>query len=243
MDETIELTLLYCIGNYTLNLGAVMILRKCKMFCLLSILFLLSGCAEMHPLRPSSHFDVKAPSVRQAALRKIVFWRMDGAFSIQQETENHADIADFTWKQLSQKAYRIDILSALGLYSASIQHQLGIVKLWKNGTHVSTAKTPEKLMQKALGWYLPISPLSSWIKGIPAKNGGYYEAHYDYYGHLILLRQAGWVVSFQDYKKNKEAPVDFPQLIIMDGHGLRVKIVIKDWLLFTQRHPIPDAIA
>ena len=220
-----------------------MILRKCKLLSLLSILFLLSACADMHPLKPSSHFEVMAPSVRQAALRKISYWRMDGAFSIQQQPENHADIADFGWKQLGQKSYRIDILSALGLYSASIQHQLGVVKLWKNGTHVSTAKTPEKLMQKALGWYLPISPLSSWIKGIPAKNAGYYEAHYDYYGHLILLKQAGWDLSFQDYKKNEDGHVDFPQLIIMEGHDLRVKIVIRDWLLFTQRHPIPDAIA
>lgn len=217
-----------------------MILKKCILIAALLGVLLLSSCDILDKPKPSQYFFVMSPATRNAQLAKIKFFRLGGEFSIQQPMKL-PKIANFTWKQFGQKAYNINITSTLGLFSADINYQLGIVKLWKNGTHVSTAKTPSSLMQKALGWSLPISPMSSWVKGMPAKNAGYYEARYDYFGHLISLRQAGWILYYSAYKNDGDK-VDFPQVILMSRPGLQVKIVITDWLLFTRREPIPDAI-
>ncbi len=217
-----------------------MFLKKCILITGLLAVLLLSGCGVWDKPQPSKYFHVVSPAVRNAQLAKIRFFRLDGEFSIQQPMKL-PQMADFNWKQFGSKAYSINFTSTLGLFSAEIYYQFGYVELWKNGTHVSKAKTPERLMQKAFGWSLPISPMSSWVKGMPAKNAGYYEARYDCFGHLISLRQAGWVLHYNAYKNNDDG-VDFPQVILMSRPGLQIKIVITDWLLFMRRDPIPDAI-
>ena len=207
-----------------------MIFKRCVMVMVLGwmALLLLAGCQRMDKVEGSKHFQIKTPAVRQAQLAKINTWRIHGAFSIKQEGQK-AQIASYSWNQI-KKNYRIRISSMLNLYHIEIFREYGTVTLWNNTTHVSTAKTPEALMQNALGWSLPVSEMSDWIKGAPAKKAGRYEAQYDPSGHLILLRQAGWVLHFSAYKTHT-TDVDFPKMILMERPGFSVKIVIINWLL------------
>ena len=93
-----------------------------------------------------------------------------------------------------------------------------------------TAKTPEALLQKAVGWYLPITPLRYWYKGMPApRSFGDYKVTYDQYGHLIALMQSGWQVTFGAYKQIGN--VDLPQLLKIKRSGLSIKIITRHWLL------------
>lgn len=202
--------------------------RYMTMFGLVATV-LLSGCARMDDVMGSKHFCVKSPVERQAELATINTWRIDGAFSIKQPGQK-TEIADYIWNQQSRKDYRIRITSPLNLYFIQIYHEYGSVTLWKNTTHVSTAKTPEGLMQKAIGWSLPVSELSMWLKGMPAQNAGPYHAEYDEYGHLILLEQSGWVLHYCVYKRYHK-DLDFPRVLTMKRPGFSVKIVTRDWFL------------
>lgn len=212
-----------------------MILKKYVILFVSTCVLLLSGCAVLRTPNPSERFVVQTPIARQAELSKIQYWKIEGAFSITQANKR-PEIANYSWFQLNPKSYRISISSALGLYHVQINREFGMVTLWKNGVHVSSAKTPEGLMQKALGWSLPIHELSSWIKGEPAKHAGFYVARYDAYGHLTVLQQKGWILHYSAYRKS-EYDVDFPRVVVMERPGILVKIVTRDWFLFMQPNP------
>lgn len=160
--------------------------------------------------------------MRQMQLAKIQSWKMSGALSIAQ-VDQQSEIVNYTWEQINPERYRIKIMSALNLYTVIITRQFHVITLSKNGTTVFNAKTPEKLMKKALGWSLPIQPLQNWIKGMPVN--GDYTAKYDQYGHIILLQQMGWVIKYDAYKTNGN--FDLPQQIILRRSGIQVKIIIR----------------
>lgn len=207
-----------------------MIFKRCAVIGgLVSVLFL-SGCAHMNDRRSSIHFEVQSPSVRCAKLARLKAWRMNGSFSLAQQGEQLL-IANYTWHQLNPRDYRIEISSALGLYSASIYHQHGSVTLWKNGVLIIRGKTAKNLMQKTLGWSIPISNLRYWVKGIPApiKTAGYYRARYDQYGHLTQLKQQGWVICYTAYVKEAGHDIDLPQIIMLGRPGLKVRMTLRDW--------------
>ncbi len=196
---------------------------------------LLSGCERQGPGPfASKAFVVQSPLARQAELAKIKYWRMNGSFSIQQEG-HHAEMASFIWWQ-SDRSYRISMLSALDLYRVDIYRMNGVVKLWKNGTLVLTAKSPEDLLEEAVGWSLPISDLRYWMTGMPSpqKHGTLY-VRYDQDGHLSDLKQDGWTLHFDSYKRQLNAP-DFPKRITLTRPGITVKIVVKDWLLMMEHY-------
>ena len=207
---------------------------------------LLSGCAKEGPgpFAPKA-FVVQSPLARQAALDKIKYWRISGAFSIQQEGHN-PEMASFTWWQ-SDRTYRISILSVLDLYRVDIYRMNGIVKLWKNGTLSLTAPSPEELLEEAMGWSLPISDLRYWIIGMPApQKHGKFLVKYDEYGHLSDLKQDGWTLHFGSYKRQIDAP-DFPKRITLSHPGIdqvrpaiTVKIVVKEWQLMMEHYYAPD---
>jgi outer membrane lipoprotein LolB len=207
----------------------------------LASFLLLSGCANIEGLHESRHFQVKSPAVRQAELSKIKSWQINGAFSIDQAGRQHAEIAYFDWHQINPKNYHIDISSALNLYSMSIYREYGTVKLWKNGVNVSTAKTPEGLMEKAVGWSLPIREMNYWIKGVPAENAGNYQTRFNRYGQLMMLQQEGWMVYYNKYRRNAYG-IDLPHVVIMQRPGLSAKIVIKEWVLLNQHERMMNAI-
>ncbi|MCX7121416.1 MAG: lipoprotein insertase outer membrane protein LolB [Gammaproteobacteria bacterium] len=199
-------------------------MKKYILVCMLLSFTLLSGCVRLQVPQESTTFQVQKPSIRQAQLAKISKWEIRGAFSIQQ-TGQQAEIANYAWLQSDSKNYRIEISSALNLYSVVIVRKANLMTLSKNGSRNITAKTPEKLMQKALAWSLPISALDDWIKGMPVP--GKFSAQYDVYGHLILLQQMGWTVRYRSYKTNGD--IDLPQMLILQRPGLFVKIVINQF--------------
>lgn len=201
---------------------------------LLIAVFFLSGCSTLRPPKSSWTFQIKTPMQRQAELAKLKYWRITGAFGVKQLNQRSI-IANYEWQQFD-RGYRIHIISSLGLYSIEIHGSKKNVILWKNGTEPMAAKTPEGLMQKALGWSLPISNLQYWIKDMPApQKHGIYKVKYDCFGHMIALQQDGWTLHFGSFS-TKAGGIDLPQAIVMDRYNMSVKIVMKEWLL--PMHPI-----
>ena len=196
-------------------------MKKIASICTVATVCLLTGCVHLETPTASNHFVVEKPAVRQAQLTGIQQWKIKGAFSVTQ-TGQQPDIANYVWTQKNPNQYRIQISSALNLYTITLVHESNIIALYKNGVLKWYAKTPEALMQKALGWSLPLQPLQSWIKGTPA--AGQYHARYDEYGHIILLQQFGWTIKYDAYKT--ENNIDFPQLMTLQRPNWLVKIVI-----------------
>jgi outer membrane lipoprotein LolB len=181
------------------------------------------GCsAPMQTTFPNQHYKTLSWEQRKVPMSKKANWNIQGAVSIQHQGKTR--MGSFTWRQ-QQQHYTIQFFGPLNFGSLAIQGMPGRVTLWKsNGNY--TAPTPEQLMQQQLGWYLPISNMYYWVRGLPAA-GIPAKQFYDHYGHLALLRQQGWQIQFQAFQT--VGNVDLPRQIMMENDQLRIKLVVKQW--------------
>lgn len=187
---------------------------------------ILAGCVSMSTKQQAPNtFQTKTAQQRQEQLNKVESWDAAGAISIQQAHKSPM-IMRYEWQQMGPSNYQIELSGSLNMGAATITGQPGRVTLRKGDQAPVSAPTAEQLMQKNLGWSLPINSLWYWARGLPAPgpNDG---VKYDDYGHLIMLRQYGWLINYQEYQTVEG--VDLPQVIELQGRGLLIRLVIKQW--------------
>jgi outer membrane lipoprotein LolB len=193
-----------------------------KFLSLISILFILSGCASQiaPPLDRPTHQPRTwlKPRIYQSDLN----WDIQGSISIQQRDK--MQMATFTWKQIDSR-YAINFYGPLNLGAIGIAGQPGNVTLNKPTASFS-APTAESLMQQQLGWFLPVSNMYYWVRGQAAPNSIKSQTK-DQDGHLVYLQQQGWIIQFDAYRP--EGDTVLPHKIWMENQSLRVKIVINRW--------------
>jgi outer membrane lipoprotein LolB len=187
----------------------------------------LTGCVSMKtpPQQPAGSFQTETAAQRQTQLETVRSWNASGAISIQRASQSPV-IMRYDWQQEGPDHYQIHLAASLNLGAVSITGRPGRVTLQKGNEPPISAATPEALMQKGLGWSLPIPAFWYWARGLPAP-GATQATTYDSYGHLTVLQQQGWTVRFSDYHTIQG--VDLPQVIQLQRPGIFIKIVIKQW--------------
>lgn len=184
--------------------------------------FLISSCTTLSVPAGSGNFSTKNWPQRRHALQQIKSWNISGAFSVQQDGES--TIANYTWQQKNQN-YQIDIHSSLGLYSLTMTGTPDSAVLQESGHQTIHASSADQLLYQRLGWRLPVTNLRYWIRGLPAP--GTHRDHFDAWNHLSQVEQQGWQVTFGNYTTIKKT--DLPQMLNIRGHGIRIRIAIKQW--------------
>lgn len=196
-----------------------------RFLILLCLVFFFSGCVSVRTPSPGKQdFSITSIKKRQASLKRLKSWEADGAFSIQHAPQKPV-IAAYKWQQFGNRNTRIRISSSLDLYSAIIRRRPGSVTLQKNNQQIYHAKTATQLMQRNLGWSLPIVNLSYWIKG--AKAPGKSREQANVFGHLLTLYQQGWTIDYGSYET--VSGIDLPKVIYMSRPGFEMKIVVNNW--------------
>ena len=61
------------------------------------------------------------------------------------------------------------------------------------------AESPEALLEREVGWSVPLTGLRYWIVGAPALDGATSKMELDDRGRLARLEQAGWTVIYERY--------------------------------------------
>ncbi len=164
-----------------------------------------------------------APQGNTTQAKQITSWNLKGSVSIQHQTGT--DFASVQWDQQGSQ-YSIALYGPLSLGKVQITGHPGQVTLAQSGKSTASAASPEQLMQKQLGWQLPLSNLYYWVRGIPAP-GKATRTSYDASNHLKQLSQQGWTISYTDYTTVQQ--VDLPRRIWLMNPNLRVSLVIKNW--------------
>lgn len=207
--------------------------KNYRCLTLLALVSLLTACVNLDLPETNAQqqtFHYRKPTQRRLARTKITYWTIRGAFSIKQD--KHADLADFRWTQHNKHHYQIHLSSALNLYTLSILGSPQYVKLIQPSHPTLQAKSAEQLLQRAVGWSLPVSRLYYWIRALPAPRetaSVSIKRQYDQYGHLLSLQQGRWHIRYSDYIHLKT--VDLPRIVTLTYQNLRIKIAIKHWSL------------
>ena len=176
----------------------------------------LSACSTQPRILPSQK------SWNQASTLKN--WRAKGRIKVKIAGDTHS--ASFDWQQFKQN-YTIRFYGPFGLGTSWLRRTSSGVTLQVPEHPLQKADTPEDLMMSTFGWFVPVSPLQHWIKGIPAPKEQITNQEIDELGTIKLLQQAGWTVSYA--KPTILNNWRLPGRVVAKREDIEVLIVIKVW--------------
>jgi len=181
---------------------------------------LLSGCTTQS-LRPDPAL-LAAQSTREQLLAQHSHWALkariavsdgedggSGTLEWQQDNDQyrftmHAPVTGKTWVLTGREGYAL----LEGLQPQPIE-----------GTNAAV------MLQKELGWDVPVVELAAWVLG--ARAAGHSRLSFRPDGLLAELSQGGWKVEYLDYDQQYNPPL--PKKIFASHGKNRIRMVIQYW--------------
>lgn len=183
--------------------------------CLLS----LNGCVNSAQDTPKISI-----TSRKQYLSQMQHWEICGRLGLRSKDDGHNMSID--WQQ-NKDYYRLHLFSPLATDTATIVGRPGKVILTTSDGQRHEATTPENLVYQQLGWNLPFSGLSYWMKGVHAPHSAPTAIKYDAYNQLIFLQQDGWNIEYDKYIVYQN--ITLPEKITLTNKDLKIKILINSW--------------
>lgn len=186
---------------------------------------LLTACAPPRPAEELPVNKVVPLEKRKAETATISSFEIKGAMAA--KTKSKGWSATMNWVQQGAGSYQIRLMGPLGGGAVAI-NKSGSVVTFKDGPKTATSSNADELLLKQTGIRLPVNNLYYWVRGLPAPGGIQSEQH-DQFNHLTQLRQSGYTINFTKYTSVKG--IDLPSMIRLEGNGVMVKVVIKNWIV------------
>ncbi len=188
-------------------------------------LLILNGCSSLKVAEPSQD-TLDWQSIKERLSRQSS-WTLMGKIGVRTATDN-ATAAINKWTQVDD-FFDVQLSSTFfGLGSARISGNARFVTLTESGEDPVYSDQPELLMESALGFPLPVSYLSHWIKALPVPDQPA-ELEFDATGKPSTMRQLGWHLEFSRYHQ-----IDgllLPGRIKLERDDSRIILAIKTWQL------------
>ena len=188
-----------------------MTLSPIRIISLAFVALALSACQ----LRPTTTGTFEHPN-------QIDRWTMSGKLGYR--TASDGGSASFDWAQKPNRG-QIRFSGPLGFGSADLRWDSGRAELITAKDQYQ-ARSPGELAWHLTGFWLPVSALQYWARGLPWP-GARGDADYDESGQLQTLQQLGWSLEFDRYQP--VAGITLPYRIKARQNGNRFTLLIKDW--------------
>lgn len=181
----------------------------------------LAGCATQPPVSETARLAAFAS--RQARISQLSRWSLDGRAAIR--TARDGGSVTVHWRQLNER-YRIDLIAPFGTGSVRLTGDAEHVRLQSSRGESAVARSARDLLNRYLGYDLPVAALRYWLRGILAP-GAVEMRRLDRRGRLALLAQQGWRVEFHDYARFSD--IVLPTALKLSREQVEVKLVIRNW--------------
>lgn len=198
-------------------------MEKFKRILILCISVNLAACATMPASQAPNNQQISRQQ-RETQLVNLSSWTVNGAIGIQQQ--NKANSASLYWQQTNQNNYVLNLQGPLGAGAMKITGTKQQVTMLTGNNKTYTATSAEALLKTQTGWYLPVSSLYYWAKGLPVP-GVQATKKYDQYHHLAQLTQQGWQISYLRY--TAVGTIDLPSKIILKKAPFTIKLIFSQW--------------
>jgi outer membrane lipoprotein LolB len=187
---------------------------------------LLAGCAATPPAPPSG-----APAVDDFELAgKLAV--VDGANSVS---------ARFRWRQTDDR-FAIELWGPLGQGRLRLEGDGRTLRVLDAAGGVLTEGPHEAVMQRELGWTLPLAVLPDWVRGRPHAGMAATAEKTDDVGRLVGFRQLDWSVELGRWspapatrataaqeRVEQQALPERPARISASRGQYRVRVAVSDW--------------
>lgn len=83
------------------------------------------------------------------------------------------------------------------------------------------------LLERELGWHVPVAALTDWVRGMRASGEASIEFRSD--GLPATIRQDGWTIEYRDYDASQQPPL--PRRVFARNGDYRVRLSVSRWEL------------
>lgn len=187
--------------------------------CLIGLV--LAGCATQPPV--PEQIRLEAFAARQTRISKLSSWSLDGHAAIR--TAHDAGSVAVHWRQ-REEHYRIDLIAPFGAGSVRLTGDAQRVRLQTSRGESVVAGSARDLLNRYLGYDLPVASLRYWLRGILAP-GAVQAQQLDRDGRLTFLTQQGWRIQFLDY--GRFSGIELPTALELHRDQVEVRLVIRQW--------------
>ncbi len=202
-----------------------MSVRLLMAVAVVAIVLLFSGCASVPTPRPADGvWPTELAVERTEVLAPISTWKLQGRLGVQLENDGFS--AALTWLQ-DNDHFDIRLFDPVGRRVAWLRGSDKAVDLQTAQGQSFSGDNPEKLLQKYLGWSIPVKSLSWWVKGLPDPTTVAWRQEYDDAGRLVALEQGGWSMRITRYQSDEKLAL--PKLARMEQGKVKLKLLIKSW--------------
>ncbi len=195
---------------------------------LMVILILFSSACAVREQRPAgSWMDERA-----AWFQAHPVWSVSGRVAIR-EGRRGAQLA-FDWQAAGDR-HRIHLRTVTGGRQWVLEFEPGYAEL--EGTDVGrlVGTNPNKLVEAAVGWPVPVAELSDWIRGLPGTEQARAEFADD--GTLRQVSMTNWALTYHRF--NEIDGQLMPVSLEAESPPYRVRLVLRAWEW--QRSEPPEA--
>lgn len=180
----------------------------------------LAGCAapRLPALGPA---PPAAAHIR--AVQAIPGWSLAGRIGLR--VDDRAWSGSLRWTQRGAH-YRIRFVGPLGQGALDLQGGPGGVELRTSSGGRYRAATAAVLLERHLGWRLPVRALAYWVRGVP-EPGRAYRLRLGPDGRIRGLTQAGWTLAIAGYRRVDR--FELPARIEARRGTTRVRLAVGRW--------------
>lgn len=183
---------------------------------LIGLLIFLVGCSSSVKRQEGSTPNITSEASAISADR----WYAKGRLAVTHGKKGGN--ASFIWQQF-QDRYQIRMHGPFGAGSILITGMSSGVFAQEANGKKHRASSPEQLMQRLVGWHLPLSGLRYWIRGIPIPNVPVTTKHLNDRDLLNSFVQKGWTIRYNEYQDL------LPKKIELHHPKLKIKLIITAW--------------
>jgi outer membrane lipoprotein LolB len=192
---------------------------------------LLAACGGLPVHVPSGTPDEAAWQTRQRALARLDAWELEGRVGIVNGEDSGSGSMDWTQRGAMLS---FDFYAPLGAGALHIEGDAAGLRVRSSRGDDFVTTDPEEDVARRLKVPLPVLSMRYWMLGLPDPADPY-EKRVDSRGELVMLKQRGWRVEYQEYAEVQGYTL--PVLLTLEEGDIRIKVAVNQWTLSSAALP------
>jgi len=182
---------------------------------------LLAACAPLRTHEDTATLRVQAE--REARLGMQTVWGLEGRLAVSNGTDGGN--ADLRWRQ-DGDGFDVTLNAPVSGKTWILQGAPGQSVLDGVGEAPLRGRDPAELLERELGWHVPVDQLGFWVRALRAPHGRAVLV-FDAEQRPATLEQNGWKVEYREYFPDTEPPL--PRKVFASRGKYRVRLFIERW--------------
>jgi outer membrane lipoprotein LolB len=140
--------------------------------------------------------------------------------------DGRAFTSNLRWRHVAGRE-EVWLSTPLGQTLAHIQTDAAEATLTTADQQQYRAASVESLTRRALGWDLPLSRLTWWVRGEAVPGSAPAGTERDQRSRLTLLEQDGWRITYESYPPGEQGGL--PRRLDLRSGAQEIRLLIDNW--------------